>query len=58
MIWRFNRVYNAERQLHDHHNPVRYGLPAPEHRAVGRRDLYIHPARTKAGTKEVDHGVV
>jgi magnesium-protoporphyrin IX monomethyl ester (oxidative) cyclase len=46
MLWKFNRVYNAQRQYGDHARPVRYELPVPEHRDVGprdRADLYIHP---------------
>jgi hopanoid C-3 methylase HpnR len=45
MLWRFNRVYNGNRQYADHQRPVRYQLPAPDLHAVGprdRRDLYIH----------------
>lgn len=30
MLWRFNSVYNAERQYGDHLRPVRYELPLPE----------------------------
>ncbi len=45
MIWKFNGVYNAERQLADHRQPVSYELPVPDHHAVDRQDrreLYIH----------------
>jgi hopanoid C-3 methylase HpnR len=45
MLWKFNSVYNAERQCRDHEMPVRYELPVPEHHAVAprdRRELYIH----------------
>jgi magnesium-protoporphyrin IX monomethyl ester (oxidative) cyclase len=48
MLWRFNKVYNAQRQLADHALPVSYELPVPEHHAVGpreRRELYIHARR-------------
>ena len=51
MLWKFPRVYNAERQLADHDMEVRYELPVPEHHAVGprdRRELYIHPQRSRA----------
>ena len=47
MLWKFNKVYNADRQLHDHELPVQYELPVPDHHAVGqrqRRELYIHAA--------------
>lgn len=46
MLWRFNKVYNAERQFGDHAKPVNYELPLPDHHAVerqDRKDLYIHP---------------
>lgn len=45
MIWRFNKVYNAERQVRDHERVVRYELPLPAHREIGQRDrreLYVH----------------
>lgn len=47
MLWKFNSVYNVQRQLADHRRPVRYELPAPEQRVMspaGRRDLYVHSA--------------
>ncbi|MFC4467640.1 hopanoid C-3 methylase HpnR [Streptomyces xiangluensis] len=43
MLWKFNRVYNPQRQLADHARPVRYELPLPPHTALGdRRQLYVH----------------
>ena len=44
MLWKFPKVYNAERLYADHSRPVRYELPPPVHRAVGPRprELYIH----------------
>ncbi|MDR7299989.1 hopanoid C-3 methylase HpnR [Haloactinomyces albus] len=45
MLWKFNTVYNPQRQYADHHRPVRYELPVPHHHEVGPRDrqeLYIH----------------
>ena len=30
MLWRFNKVYNADRQYADHQRPVRYELPLPQ----------------------------
>jgi magnesium-protoporphyrin IX monomethyl ester (oxidative) cyclase len=43
MLWKFNKVYNAGRQYADHHRPVRYELPLPDHAVPGdRRQLYIH----------------
>jgi magnesium-protoporphyrin IX monomethyl ester (oxidative) cyclase len=51
MIWRFGRVYNAERQYRDHAREVRYELPLPDRRQVAAADrpaLYVHrPDRTK-----------
>jgi magnesium-protoporphyrin IX monomethyl ester (oxidative) cyclase len=43
MLWRFNSVYNAGRQVADHRRPVAYELPLPERLDVGdRRLLYVH----------------
>ncbi|MFF8596244.1 hopanoid C-3 methylase HpnR [Streptomyces sp. NPDC015220] len=43
MLWKFNRVYNPQRQLADHRRPVHYELPLPPRAPVGsRRELYIH----------------
>ncbi|HEY8367729.1 MAG TPA: hopanoid C-3 methylase HpnR [Thermodesulfobacteriota bacterium] len=57
MLWRFDRVYNAERQYGDHFRPVRYAMhapPAPTGSRPGPAQLYIHqPApsgRRAAGT--------
>ncbi|WP_215447920.1 hopanoid C-3 methylase HpnR [Streptomyces sp. ATCC 21386] len=48
MLWKFNTVYNPERQLADHRRPVRYELPVPRHLDVGdRRQLYIHGRATR-----------
>ncbi len=48
MLWRFNRVYNAQRQLADHARPVRYELPLPRPLDVvgDRQQLYIHTRPT------------
>jgi hopanoid C-3 methylase len=52
MIWKFNKVYNADRQYSDHLRDVEYLLPPPkDHRAgtVDRKDLYIHaPVRRRS----------
>jgi hopanoid C-3 methylase len=49
MIWKFNKVYNAERQYSDHLREVRYQLPRPAPDPVvvaDQRDLFIHlPSR-------------
>ncbi len=45
MLWKFNKVYNPERQYADHQRPVDYELPLPPARhalAGDRRQLYIH----------------
>ena len=52
MLWRFGRVYNAERQYADHARPVTYAMrppPGPVASRLRPRDLYIHgatPTRT------------
>jgi len=49
MIWKFNQVYNADRQYSEHLREARYLLPAPAERPVqgpDRKELYIlAPAR-------------
>ena len=42
MLWRFNKVYNANRQLGDHEREIRYSLPLPDHHAVTRKELFVH----------------
>ncbi|WP_395297695.1 hopanoid C-3 methylase HpnR [Kitasatospora hibisci] len=45
MLFRFNSVYNPERQIADHARPVHHELPRPVHTApAGRRELYVHAA--------------
>lgn len=51
MLWKFNQVYNADRQYAEHARPVRYELPVPQQHEVAprdRRELYIHerPSRS------------
>jgi magnesium-protoporphyrin IX monomethyl ester (oxidative) cyclase len=52
MIWKFNKVYNADRQYSDHLREVQYQLPPPaEHPVVApdRKSLYIHtPLRPRS----------
>jgi hopanoid C-3 methylase len=52
MIWKFNQVYNADRQHSEHLREARYLLPPPAGRsaqAPDRRELYIlAPARRGA----------
>jgi magnesium-protoporphyrin IX monomethyl ester (oxidative) cyclase len=52
-IWKFNKVYNADRQFADHQQPVVYQIRPPAPKAPlskERSELYIHPkARRAAG---------
>jgi hopanoid C-3 methylase len=45
MIWKFDQVYNADRQYADHQREARYLLPPPTQTPVARanrKELYIH----------------
>jgi hopanoid C-3 methylase len=45
MIWKFNQVYNADRQYAEHQREPRYLLPPPAEPATAppdRKELYIH----------------
>jgi hopanoid C-3 methylase len=52
MIWKFDKVYNADRQYSEHLREVEYLLPPPEERpsaAPDRKELYVHaPARRRS----------
>ncbi len=48
MLFRFNRVYNARRQLADHSRPVQYDLPMPDRHPVGRKQLYVHATAARS----------
>jgi hopanoid C-3 methylase len=52
MIWKFDKVYNADRQYSEHLTEPRYLLPPPAQTPVtvaNRRELYVHaPARRKS----------
>ncbi|MFZ0187201.1 MAG: hypothetical protein WAL72_09695 [Streptosporangiaceae bacterium] len=51
MIWKFNNVYNADRQYSEHQSQARYLLPpqAEPRAAPDRKELYVHvPTRRKA----------
>ena len=53
-IWKFNKVYNADRQFADHQQPVVYQIRPPAPAAPlskERAELYIHPKR-RAGSAE------
>ena len=45
MLWKFNKVYNQERQLADHRREVHYEMRLPEshHEKVEQASLFIHP---------------
>jgi hopanoid C-3 methylase len=45
MLWKFNRVYNAERQVRDHKRPVRYEIKLPRKNAskTDLNALFVHP---------------
>ena len=46
MLWKFNKVYNPERQFAEHLQPVKYQMRPPKMHTTGRPDnslLYIHP---------------
>ncbi len=55
MLWKFNSVYNADRQFADHQRPVEYSMtPPPERPAVvaDRRELYVHvPFRARGAPR-------
>jgi hypothetical protein len=52
MIWKFNTVYNADRQFSEHQNEARYLLPPQAEGRVApldRKELFIHvPLRRQA----------
>lgn len=57
MLWKFNSVYNADRQYADHFREARYLMQPPRRHLGGRprgEALYIHNPRAEAG----DRGVV
>jgi hopanoid C-3 methylase HpnR len=47
-LWKFNSVFNPERQLTDHRRPVKYQMslpPAPSERKFRPQSLYVHKVR-------------
>jgi magnesium-protoporphyrin IX monomethyl ester (oxidative) cyclase len=51
MIWKFDKVYNADRQYSEHLRNARYLLPPAERpaKAPDRKQLYVHvPARRRS----------
>ncbi|HEX3490484.1 MAG TPA: hopanoid C-3 methylase HpnR [Streptosporangiaceae bacterium] len=54
MLWKFDQVYNADRQYAEHQREIEYQLPPPaEHPGhAGGKDLYIHePQRRKSSAR-------
>jgi hopanoid C-3 methylase len=50
MIWKFDNVYNADRQYAEHHREARYLLPPPAEKPVtrpDRKELYVHVAPSR-----------
>jgi magnesium-protoporphyrin IX monomethyl ester (oxidative) cyclase len=54
-IWKFNKVYNADRQFADHQQKVAYEIRPPQPHAPlskERSELYIHPKPKRAAGVE------
>ena len=54
-IWKFNKVYNADRQFGDHQQPVVYQIRPPGPivpLSKERTELFIHPKPKRAGAAE------
>ena len=54
MIWKFNKVYNADRQFGDHQREVRYQLAPPAEHPVpvaDQKDLFIHVPQSRPGAE-------
>lgn len=56
MLWRFSQVYHPDRQIADHHRPIKYAMRPPGETVekVAKNDLYVHQPgsptnRAKAG---------
>jgi hopanoid C-3 methylase len=50
MIWKFNSVYNADRQVAEHQREVRYEMPRPAAQPVviaDQKDLFVHMPQAK-----------
>ena len=54
MLWKFNSVYNPQRQLADHRQPVTYKMRPPMNEDKStpiQKDLYVHtPLTVSAAT--------
>jgi hopanoid C-3 methylase HpnR len=54
MLWKFNRVYNPERQYADHFRPVKYAMRPPvkwNGQRPATESLYIHKPKTPRPVK-------
>ncbi|MGH7948183.1 MAG: hopanoid C-3 methylase HpnR, partial [Candidatus Binataceae bacterium] len=52
MLWKFNKVYNPERQFAEHSKPVKYAMRPPREHTDARptaAELYIHPPGKQHG---------
>ena len=52
-IWKFNKVYNSERQFADHQRPVTYAMREPTPMIAGKgvaARLYVHPKASRPVT--------
>jgi hopanoid C-3 methylase HpnR len=50
MLWKFDKVYNADRQYAEHQRDVKYQLPPPAETPVakpGAKELYVHAPRDR-----------
>ncbi len=56
MIWKFNSVYDPERQIADHRREVRYeiGLPPVRTIELDRKKLYVHDMRGGKRKRTID----
>ncbi|HKN01022.1 MAG TPA: hopanoid C-3 methylase HpnR [Candidatus Binataceae bacterium] len=55
MLWKFNKVYNPERQFAEHSQEVKYQMRPPKMHTTGRPDaslLYIHPPNRTSHSPE------
>ena len=55
MLWKFNGVYNPQRQLADHRRQVKYEMDLPVRPAEGkanREDLFILPPEARKHTRQ------
>jgi hopanoid C-3 methylase HpnR len=58
MMWKFNQVYNPDRQYADHQRPVTYAMKPPpvDHAKPRARDLFVHLTSSGAGSEAAGVG--